>query len=79
MNWSLSWSPFSLTKFIVLMKPSIAFSQLYSTNLDGKCLKIEGHDFNRGVDYHQLLKSMLTTGFQASNLAEAIESVHQML
>jgi deoxyhypusine synthase len=52
---------------------------LESTNLDGKCLKIEGHDFNRGVDYHQLLKSMLTTGFQASNLAEAIESVHQMV
>ncbi|WJX89412.1 deoxyhypusine synthase [Trifolium repens] len=69
------------------MKPSIAFSQLFvdfkcfleSTNLDGKCLKIEGHDFNRDVDYHQLLKSMLTTGFQASNLTEAIESVHQML
>ncbi|GAU42279.1 hypothetical protein TSUD_81880 [Trifolium subterraneum] len=50
-----------------------------SENLDGKCLQIQGYDFNRGVDYHQLLKSMLTTGFQASNLADAIEVVNQML
>jgi deoxyhypusine synthase len=50
-----------------------------SENLDGKCLKIQGYDFNRGVDYHQLLKSMLTTGFQASNLADAIEVVNQMV
>ncbi|PNX99733.1 deoxyhypusine synthase-like protein [Trifolium pratense] len=50
-----------------------------SENLDGKCLKIEGYDFNRGVDYDQLLESMLTTGFQASNLGDAIETVNQML
>jgi deoxyhypusine synthase len=50
-----------------------------SENLDGKCLKIQGYDFNRGVDYHQLLKSMLTTGFQASNFADAIQVVNQMV
>lgn len=50
-----------------------------SENLDGKCLQIEGYDFNRGVDYRQLLKSMLNTGFQASNLGDAIEVVNQMV
>ncbi|KAJ1421058.1 DHS-like NAD/FAD-binding domain superfamily [Sesbania bispinosa] len=50
-----------------------------SENLDGKCLQIEGYDFNRGVNYPQLLKSMLTTGFQASNLGDAIQVVNQML
>ncbi|WCJ32140.1 deoxyhypusine synthase [Euphorbia peplus] len=47
--------------------------------LEDKCLKIEGYDFNRGVDYSQLLKSMLSTGFQASNLGDAIQVVNQML
>ncbi|KAI5385283.1 deoxyhypusine synthase [Lathyrus oleraceus] len=50
-----------------------------SENLHGKCLQIEGYDFNRGVDYQNLLKSMLTTGFQASNLGDAIQVVNQML
>lgn len=47
--------------------------------LEDKCLKIEGYDFNRGVDYSQLLKSMVSTGFQASNFGDAIEVVKQMV
>ncbi|TKY44531.1 Deoxyhypusine synthase [Spatholobus suberectus] len=50
-----------------------------SESLDGKCVKIEGYDFNRGVNYPLLLSSMLTTGFQASNLGDAIQVVNQML
>ncbi|KAI4347025.1 hypothetical protein L6164_007875 [Bauhinia variegata] len=50
-----------------------------SESLEGKCFKIEGYDFNQGVDYSQLLKSMVTTGFQASNLGDAIQVVNQML
>lgn len=50
-----------------------------SESLEGKCAKIEGYDFNEGVNYPQLLKSMITTGFQASNLGDAIEVVNQML
>jgi len=50
-----------------------------SENLAGKCLQIEGYDFNRGVDYQQLLKSMLTTGFQASNFGDAVKVVNQMV
>lgn len=47
--------------------------------LEGKCKRIEGYDFNKGLNYSELLKSMVSTGFQASNLGEAIEVVNQML
>ncbi|KAF5481900.1 hypothetical protein F2P56_002512 [Juglans regia] len=50
-----------------------------SENLEGSCVKIEGYDFNQGVDYSQILRSMVTTGFQASNLGDAIEVINQML
>jgi deoxyhypusine synthase len=50
-----------------------------SDNLEGKCVKIEGYDFNQGVNYSQLLRSMVSTGFQASNLGDAIEVVNQMV
>ncbi|XVE99875.1 hypothetical protein REPUB_Repub03eG0239300 [Reevesia pubescens] len=50
-----------------------------SDSLEGKCIKIEGYDFNQGINYSNLLKSMLSTGFQASNLGEAIQIVNEML
>lgn len=50
-----------------------------SETLEGTCRKIEGYDFNKGVDYSELLKSMVSTGFQASNLGDAIAVVNQMV
>lgn len=50
-----------------------------SESLEGKGTKIEGYDFNQGVNYSQLLKSMVSTGFQASNFGDAIEVVNQMI
>lgn len=50
-----------------------------SESLDGACTKIEGYDFNGGVDYPKLLRSLFSTGFQASNLGEAIQIVNEML
>lgn len=55
----------------------VVFKQ--SENLENSCTKIEGYDFNQGVNYPQLLSSMLSTGFQASNLGEAIQVVNQMV
>lgn len=61
------------------------FSSVHSTvfkeseSLEGKCDKIQGYDFNQGVNYPKLMRSMLTTGFQASNLGEAIDVVNQMV
>ncbi|XP_042055561.1 deoxyhypusine synthase-like [Salvia splendens] len=50
-----------------------------SESLEGTSAKIEGYDFNKGVDYHELLKSMAVTGFQASNLGDAIQLINEML
>nr|CCU83286.1 deoxyhypusine synthase [Ipomoea neei] len=55
------------------------FKKSESLDGEGGCTKIEGYDFNRGVDYPQLLNSLLSTGFQASNLGEAIQIVNEML
>ncbi|XP_061567103.1 deoxyhypusine synthase [Cololabis saira] len=41
--------------------------------------KIRGYDFNQGVDHQALLKSYLTTGFQASSLAMAIQEINHMI
>ncbi|CDP03204.1 unnamed protein product [Coffea canephora] len=54
-----------------------AFKQ--SETLEGTCPVIQGYDFNQGVNYPELLKSMVSTGFQASNLGDAIDVVNQML
>ncbi|KAI4380377.1 hypothetical protein MLD38_006575 [Melastoma candidum] len=50
-----------------------------SEDLADKCAKIEGYDFNRGVNHREIMRSLGSTGFQASNLWDAIEIVNQML
>ncbi|MFA4887150.1 MAG: deoxyhypusine synthase [Candidatus Nanoarchaeia archaeon] len=41
-------------------------------------LSIKGYDFNNTLNYSDLIKSYSTTGFQASNLAKAIELIKKM-
>lgn len=41
-------------------------------------VKIKGYDFNQGVNYDKLLDSYFTTGFQATNFAQAIEIIKEM-
>lgn len=50
-----------------------------SEELADKCTKIEGYDFNKGVNHRELMRSLGSTGFQASNLWDAIEIVDQMV
>lgn len=38
-----------------------------------------GYDFNKGLDYHELFKTMIHCGFQATNFALAIEEINRML
>jgi len=38
-----------------------------------------GYDFNKGVDYSALLDAYARTGFQATNLARAVEEIEKML
>ncbi|XP_016460259.2 deoxyhypusine synthase-like isoform X1 [Nicotiana tabacum] len=56
---------------------SVVFKE--SENLEGSATKVEGYDFNKGVNYAELFKSMASTGFQAANLGDAIQIVNQML
>jgi len=42
-------------------------------------LDVKGYDFNKGIDYEKLLDSYLTTGFQATHFAKAIEIVDKMI
>ena len=42
-------------------------------------VEVKGYDFNNGVDYHSLLKSFHTTGFQATNFALAVDEINKMV
>uniref|UniRef100_A0A0N4ZI09 deoxyhypusine synthase n=1 Tax=Parastrongyloides trichosuri TaxID=131310 RepID=A0A0N4ZI09_PARTI len=42
-------------------------------------IKIQGYDFNQGIDYEKILDSYLSTGFQASHLGKAIEQIREMI
>lgn len=40
--------------------------------------KIQGYDFNKGVNYDKILDSYFTTGFQATHFAQAVEIIKEM-
>jgi deoxyhypusine synthase len=40
---------------------------------------VKGYDFNKGVNYEEILKSFKTTGFQATNMGSAIDEINKML
>ncbi|ELU10093.1 hypothetical protein CAPTEDRAFT_1610 [Capitella teleta] len=42
-------------------------------------IEVKGYDFNDGVDYHKLLQSYATTGFQATNFGRAVEEINRMI
>ncbi|KAH9515195.1 hypothetical protein Btru_019481 [Bulinus truncatus] len=41
--------------------------------------KVGGYDFNEGVNYTKLFKTLPTMGFQASHLGQAIEAINAMI
>jgi deoxyhypusine synthase len=40
---------------------------------------IQGHDFNKGRDLDSIMAAMLTSGFQATALGQAVEEVNRMV
>lgn len=40
---------------------------------------ITGHDFNKGCDLDSIMSSMITSGFQATALGQAINEVNRMV
>ncbi|XP_068574587.1 deoxyhypusine synthase [Cebidichthys violaceus] len=61
--------------------PSVALEAVLkpSCDLPEDMPKIKGYDFNQGVDLQAVLKSYITTGFQASSLGLAIEEINLMI
>ncbi|KAG8198748.1 hypothetical protein JTE90_023511 [Oedothorax gibbosus] len=50
-----------------------------SANLPKDKELVKGYDFNDGIDYHALLQSYRTSGFQATNFGLAVEEINKML
>uniref|UniRef100_A0A0N5BFB9 deoxyhypusine synthase n=1 Tax=Strongyloides papillosus TaxID=174720 RepID=A0A0N5BFB9_STREA len=46
---------------------------------DHSKIKIEGYDFNKGINYEAILDSYISTGLQASHLGKAIEQIKEMI
>lgn len=44
-----------------------------------KGMKVEGYDFNDGVNYGKIIKSFSSTGFQASHFSEAVRITDEMI
>ena len=42
-------------------------------------VEVKGYDFNNGINYHELLKSFKTTGFQAMHFGLAVEEITKMV
>lgn len=38
-------------------------------------MEIKGYDFNEGINYDALLDSYISTGFQASHFAQAVQVI----
>ncbi|XP_059205064.1 deoxyhypusine synthase [Centropristis striata] len=61
--------------------PSVAMEAVLmpSCELPDDMPKIKGYDFNQGVDLEAVLKSYITTGFQASSLGLAVQEINVMI
>lgn len=57
----------------------IARENILKKGEDLSGVKIEGYDFDNGVDYKKIIKSLNSTGFQASHFSKAIEITNSMI
>ena len=57
----------------------IARRNLFKEGEEPVGIAIKGYDFSSGVDYHKIMGSFSSSGFQASNLAKAIEIINKMI
>lgn len=56
----------------------IARENIFKESEEVEGVSVKGYDFNKGVDYSEIIKSFATTGFQATQLSEAIRIVNLM-
>jgi deoxyhypusine synthase len=57
----------------------ITRSNILRKSEEAEGIKIEGYDFNKGIDYEKIIDSFASTGIQASNLSKAISIVDEMI
>ncbi len=57
----------------------IAKENLFRESDEVKGTRIEGYDFNKGVNWEEIISSFRNSGFQASELFRAIEIVRKMI
>lgn len=57
----------------------IAKKNLLRKSSEASGIKIEGYDFDKGVDFSRIIDRYGSTGFQASNLHKSIEIVNKMI
>ena len=50
-----------------------------SEELPADSIEVKGYDFNEGVNYHDLLATYRTSGFQATNFGKSVEEVIRMV
>ena len=60
-------------------KERIARKNILKKSKEIEGIVIKGYDFDKGVDYKEIIKSFSSTGFQASHLSKAIEIVNKMI
>ena len=60
-------------------KEKIARKNILRKGRDIDGISIKGYDFDKGVDYGEIIKSFSSTGFQASLLDRAIEITNKMI
>src|SRR3989338_8667259 len=58
---------------------AIARKNILRQSEDVKGIAIRGYDFNKGVNYSEIVKSFSSTGYQATHLARAIEITNKMI
>jgi len=58
---------------------SIARKNILRKSEEVEGIKIKGYDFNKGINYEEIINSFSSTGIQASNLSKAITLVNEMI
>ena len=59
-------------------KEFIARENILKKSVEVTGVKIKGYDFNKGVNYPEIVKSFGSSGYQATQLSKAVEIVNKM-
>lgn len=50
-----------------------------SEKMPNDAVEVKGYDFNEGFNFHKLMESYKTTGFQATNFGKAVDEINKMV